>query len=81
MQLLMSVGKLGGTLPWQTRDALTEFMVLVTSYYTNAMEGNPSKLKDIEDALNNKLADHLSAYDMIGSGDGVLEFHRSLKLI
>lgn len=35
---------------------IARFMVKVNSYYTNAMEGNPSKLKDIEAALNNKLA-------------------------
>jgi Fic family protein len=32
------------------------FMEKVNSYYTNAMEGNPSKLKDIEAALNKKLS-------------------------
>lgn len=37
-------------------EAIAGFMVKVNSYYTNAMEGNPSKLKDIEDALNQKLA-------------------------
>ncbi|MFI5304577.1 MAG: Fic family protein [Nitrospiria bacterium] len=37
-------------------EAIAGFMVKVNSYYTNAMEGNPSKLKDIEDALNKKLS-------------------------
>ena len=31
---------------------IARFLVKVNSYYTNAMEGNPSKLKDIENALN-----------------------------
>lgn len=35
---------------------LERFMEKINSYYTNAMEGNPSKLKDIEAALNKKLA-------------------------
>ncbi len=38
-------------------------MVKVNSYYTNAMEGNPSKLKDIEAALNNHLAKDKTARD------------------
>jgi len=35
---------------------ISRLMVKVNSYYTNAMEGNPFKLKDIEAALNNHLA-------------------------
>lgn len=34
---------------------ISRLMVKVNSYYTNAMEGNPSKLKDIDAALNKKL--------------------------
>lgn len=37
-------------------DEIARFMMQVNSYYTNAMEGNPSKLKDIEAALNKNLA-------------------------
>lgn len=37
-------------------EEIARFMTKVNSYYTNAMEGNPSKLKDIEAALNKKLA-------------------------
>ncbi|MBI4051493.1 MAG: Fic family protein [Elusimicrobia bacterium] len=37
-------------------EEIARFMVKVNSYYTNAMEGNPSKLKDIEAALNKNLA-------------------------
>ncbi|HAM36238.1 MAG TPA: Fic family protein [Elusimicrobia bacterium] len=35
---------------------IARLMVKVNSYYTNAMEGNPSKLKDIEAALNKKFS-------------------------
>lgn len=34
---------------------IARLMVKVNSYYTNAMEGNPSRLKDIDAALNKKL--------------------------
>lgn len=37
-------------------DDIARLMLKVNSYYTNAMEGNPSKLKDIDAALDNKLA-------------------------
>lgn len=47
---------LGRGLHPKVADAIGEFMINVNSYYTNAMEGNPSKLKDIEDALNNNLS-------------------------
>ncbi|MDE1977609.1 MAG: Fic family protein [Elusimicrobia bacterium] len=33
-------------------EEIARLMVKVNSYYTNAMEGNPSKLKDIDAALN-----------------------------
>ncbi len=35
--------------------AISEFLVDINSFYTNAMEGNPSKIKDIEAALNKEL--------------------------
>lgn len=54
-QLLKYVGVLGTTLHPFVRDDLSTFMTRITSYYTNAMEGNKSKLKDIEEALNNNL--------------------------
>lgn len=38
------------------RDEIARLMVKVNSYYTNAMEGNPLTLKDIEAALNDKFA-------------------------
>ncbi len=38
---------------------IARFMEKINSYYTNAMEGNPSKLKDIEAALAKRLSrDH-----------------------
>lgn len=37
-------------------EEIARLMVKVNSYYTNAMEGNPSKLKDIEAALNKHLS-------------------------
>jgi len=43
---------LGRGLSVKIIEAVSEFMMEVNSYYTNAMEGNPSKLKDIEAALH-----------------------------
>ena len=40
---------------------ISDFMLTVNSYYTNAMEGNPSKLKDINKALNGQFAAETSA--------------------
>lgn len=37
-------------------DEIARLMVKVNSYYTNAMEGNPSKLKDIDAALDKKFS-------------------------
>lgn len=37
-------------------DEIARFMEKINSYYTNAMEGNPSTLRDIEAALNKKLS-------------------------
>lgn len=37
-------------------EEIARYMVTVNSYYTNAMEGNPSTLKEIEAALNRKFA-------------------------
>jgi Fic family protein len=36
-------------------DEIARLMVKVNSFYTNSMEGNPSKLKDIDAALDRKL--------------------------
>jgi len=42
---------------------IARFMEMINSYYTNAMEGNPSKLKDIEAALDKKLSKDPAARD------------------
>jgi Fic family protein len=42
---------------------IVRLMVKVSSYYTNAMEGNPSKLKDIEAALHKEFAKDKMARD------------------
>lgn len=42
---------------------ISRLMVKVNSYYTNAMEGNPSKLKDIDAALNHNLAKDKTSRD------------------
>lgn len=47
---------LGKGIPLLVTGAISEFMLPVMSYYTNAMEGNPSKLTDIENALNKKIS-------------------------
>ena len=55
-RLLLSVSSLGKEINPIMRSELSEFMLKINSYYTNAMEGNPSKLKDIENALNQKFS-------------------------
>lgn len=40
---------------------IARFMEKINSYYTNAMEGNPSRLKDIEAALGRKLSKDAAA--------------------
>ena len=47
---------LGSGIHPKVAGAISEFITHINSYFTNAMEGNPSKLKDIEDALNNNLS-------------------------
>ncbi|MBI5299662.1 MAG: Fic family protein [Deltaproteobacteria bacterium] len=47
---------LGSGIHPKVAGAISEFIIHINSYFTNAMEGNPSKLKDIEDALNNNLS-------------------------
>lgn len=60
-ELIRLSSNLGAGLNSKVLDSLGEFMLCVNSYYTNAMEGNPSKLKDIEDALNNDLSSDTAA--------------------
>lgn len=52
---------LGAGINSKVLDSIGEFMLCVNSYYTNAMEGNPSKLKDIENALSNDLSSEPAA--------------------
>jgi len=42
---------LGHGLPQPLIESVAEFLLLLNSFYTNSMEGNPSRLKDIEAAL------------------------------
>lgn len=44
-------------------DEIARLMLKVNSYYTNAMEGNPSKLKDIDAALAKQLSRDKTARD------------------
>ncbi|MBI4371496.1 MAG: Fic family protein [Elusimicrobia bacterium] len=55
-RVLASSAALGRGLHPLILEEIARLMVKVNSYYTNAMEGNPSKLKDIEAALNKKFA-------------------------
>ena len=52
-QIKSEVQSLGGGINPFVLKAVEQFMLPINSYYTNAMEGNPSKLKDIENAVNN----------------------------
>lgn len=55
-QLLSQANRLGRELnPWICAE-LSEFILKINSYYTNSMEGNPSKLKDIENALSHQFS-------------------------
>lgn len=55
-EVIASSAALGRGLHPLILDEIARFMEKINSYYTNAMEGNPSRLKDIEAALNKKLA-------------------------
>lgn len=52
---------LGNGLHPKTILSISEFMLSVNSYYTNAMEGNPSLISDIQRALENDLSSDKSA--------------------
>ena len=56
LNVLTSSAALGRGIHPLVLDEISRLMVKVNSYYTNAMEGNPSKLKDIEAALNKRFA-------------------------
>lgn len=55
-QLLLEAGLLGKGLHNHTLQSIADYMLLINSYYTNAMEGNPSKLRDIDAALKKKFS-------------------------
>ncbi len=55
-EVIASSAALGRGLHPLILEEVARFMEKINSYYTNAMEGNPSRLKDIEAALNKKLA-------------------------
>ena len=61
LDVAASAAALGRGLHPLIHDGIERFMEKINSYYTNAMEGNPSKLKDIEAALNKKLSKDPSA--------------------
>ena len=63
VKVLASSSALGKGLHPLIVDAVARLMFKVNSYYTNAMEGNPSKLRDIDAALNSKLAKDKTARD------------------
>jgi len=44
-------------------EEIAQFMTKVNSYYTNAMEGNPTRLRDIEAALHKHLSKEKSVRD------------------
>jgi len=52
VRVLSSSAALGRGIHPHILEEIARLMVKVNSYYTNAMEGNPSKLKDIDAALN-----------------------------
>lgn len=52
VKVLSSSAALGKGIHPLILEEIARLMVKVNSYYTNAMEGNPSKLKDIDAALN-----------------------------
>jgi Fic family protein len=54
MRVLSSSAALGRGIHPFILDEIARLMLKVNSYYTNAMEGNPSKLRDIDNALHNK---------------------------
>lgn len=56
LKVLSSSAALGKGIHPLILEAIARLMVKVNSYYTNAMEGNPSKLKDIDSALSKHFA-------------------------
>src|SRR5579871_4310387 len=63
VRVLSSSAGLGKGIHPHILQEIARFMVKVNSYYTNAMEGNPSTLKDIDAALDQKFAKNKTARD------------------
>lgn len=61
VNVLASSAALGKGLQPLILEEIARLMAKVNSYYTNAMEGNPSKLKDIDAALNKRFSKDRSA--------------------
>ncbi len=57
--IILEMGSPSEGLPLGFRAALGRYMRIVNSYYTNGMEGNPTRIKDIERALSGELAENL----------------------
>jgi Fic family protein len=60
-KVLSSSAALGRGIHPLILNEIARLMHKVNSYYTNAMEGNPSKLKDIDNALHNKFLKNKTA--------------------
>ena len=56
-QIETEIRSLGQGINPSVLDAVEQFMLPINSYYTNAMEGNPSRLKDIESATKKLSSD------------------------
>lgn len=61
VEVLAESGRVGQGLHPLIVEEIARLMVRVNSYYTNAMEGNPSKLRDIDAALEQRFAPDAAA--------------------
>jgi Fic family protein len=55
-RILTGIGRLGAGLTTPIREELGKILEIVNSYYSNAMEGNPTRVGQIFDAKEGKLA-------------------------
>lgn len=55
-RILIGIGRLGAGLTAPIREELGVVLEIVNSYYSNAMEGNPTRVEQIFDAKEGKLA-------------------------
>ena len=56
-RVIAGIGRLGAGLPAPVREELSLVLEIINSYYSNAMEGNPTRVGQIFDAKEGKLAD------------------------